>query len=802
MSARDWDAEIRAAAAQYAGKRPCADGKPDEALAKMKAAAARRPCTTCGKTEADRPKVSVCINSHNEGPRLAATVRAFHENLGPWPHEFIVVADEVTDGCADSLDGLVDADTRVVVIRNSRRRGCGRCKCQAIEAASGNVLVFLDAHMNVLAGRVAAMAARAAREEAIFTPVIRDMRYSPEWTPHQKNTRNNIPSPRALKPGSNAQYRLKTDEWVMQHHGEAIEFVGVGFAVSRRTLERIGGLNAYRGLHGSQERGISLRAFMANVPIKLDGNVCLGHEFRKTRQKPKEFKRFTKRDQHLNLWHAYRVVLGDEAFAKLLPALRKHAPLGERVIDRVEIKMQRKAFNGVKRREDVELLRRIAPDEARPEPSPVSQEGARVLSDPKIDVRIAYEPGGKIGQDYNRIMRETAHEWVLFLDHDVLLLHPSWYEVCQEAIRSYPKAGLFTCYTNNIACKHQKDNDAPAGHDILEHRGRARELWDLHQFGATLNRKWLIAGFVMLTSKSAWEKAGGFPEDGFFGVDNEYDRRIRKAGLKTYRLDGLYCYHIRDREGENWIEGVDVSASLAKRRTPLEIKRSGGPARLPSKRCVYTVLTGGYDDGLPPHANASGWDFVAFVDDMTIPPNGWKLRKLDARGRDPKRASRLYKLLAHKHLPEYEYSLYIDANIRLWRDPSDMARQAGVPDVCSVKHPWRACVYDELTACMELDKAPAEALKAQKQRYRAEGVPRGLPLYENGCMLRRHNAPAVRELMEAWWAELERSETVRDQPALAIALWRAGATIESISATQRTRYLKIKRHPHQLTEAQ
>ena len=117
-------------------------------------------------------------------------------------------------------------------------------------------------------------------------------------------------------------------------------------------------------------------------------------------------------------------------------------------------------------------------------------------------------------------MRESPHEWVLLLDHDVLLLHPSWYEVCQRAIREHPDAGLFTCFTNNVMCKHQRDPGAPAGHDFAAHRARAKALWETHGYRCTENAKWLIAGFFTLTSKTAWAKAGGFPEEGFFGVDN------------------------------------------------------------------------------------------------------------------------------------------------------------------------------------------------------------------------------------------------------------------------------------------
>jgi len=735
-------------------------------LAKMKAA--MQP----------RPLISVCINTHNEGPRVGVTVRAFRENLADWPHEFIVVADEVTDGGCDDLG------PGVTVIRNPKRRGCGRCKLQAIEAARGDVLLFLDAHQNVIAGKVADMAVRAWREEAVFTPVIRNITYDDHWSPRPVNDHNQVPCAEALR-FEKHQYRVCSDDWVRAHHLDDLRMVGVGFAISRRTLARLGGFNAYLGLHGSQERGIALRACMVGVPIRLDGTVILGHEFRAGKPRPRGYKRYTVRDQAMNFWHAYFVVSGDEAFEHIRPVLRRKAPAGAAVIERPEVRAERDRFlREYRRRSDTELLALVGL-------SAPSVPACR-KSGPKIDVRIAYEPGGRIGQDYNRIMRETAHEWVLFLDHDVLLLHPSWYEVCRRAILEHPDGGLFTCFTNNIACKHQKAPDAPVGHDLARHRAYARAIWERYGYACTENRRWLIGGFFMLTSKTAWRKAGGFPEDGFFGVDNEYHRRILRAGFKCYRMDGLYCYHIRDRKDRNWIEGVDTAAVLARNRSHSDLVRSRAPV-LRGARCVYTVITDGYDD-LPSRPAAPGWDFLAFTTDPALRSESWKVLPFDPGDLDPRRASRLPKILPHRFLADYDYSIYLDANMRLRCTPDRLVVRAGGPDFAAVRHPFRRCVYDELRVIAKLGKAPAGAVETDVARYRAEGVPRNIGLYEAGLLLRRHNAPAVREIAETWWAEYERTETGRDQPALAVALWRLGRTIATLSATERARHISIIPH--------
>ena len=180
--------------------------------------------------------------------------------------------------------------------------------------------------------------------------------------------------------------------------------------------------------------------------------------------------------------------------------------------------------------------------------------------EPKIDVRIAFEPNGRLGEDYNRIMEESSQEWVLFLDHDVLIIHPCWYSVCQHAIKQKPEAGIFTIWSNNIGNKRQKYPGAPnSRHPIHAHKNLARRIWMKYQYNLSVIDPHLIGGFFLLTSKTAWNKAGKFRGTGLLGEDNEYHRRMMACKLKAYRIDGLYALHLRERHEGTWIKGVKTT---------------------------------------------------------------------------------------------------------------------------------------------------------------------------------------------------------------------------------------------------
>jgi GT2 family glycosyltransferase len=141
-------------------------------------------------------------------------------------------------------------------------------------------------------------------------------------------------------------------------------------------------------------------------------------------------------------------------------------------------------------------------------------------------------------------MEEAQSEWVLIIDHDILLLNPLWYSICQRAIRENPGAGWFTCYTNRIGCKLQRV-DGVQNNDIEAHRILAKHIYDMNR-GMVLdctNRPGNFSGFFILTRKTAWEKCGKFREDSFFAVDEDYCQKLRRTGYKVCIMQDLYVFH-------------------------------------------------------------------------------------------------------------------------------------------------------------------------------------------------------------------------------------------------------------------
>ena len=173
------------------------------------------------------------------------------------------------------------------------------------------------------------------------------------------------------------------------------------------------------------------------------------------------------------------------------------------------------------------------------------------------------------------------------------------------------------------------------------------------------------------------------------------------------------------------------------------------------KKVIYTCLTGGYDRLEQPAAVAPDWDYVCFTD--TEGQDGvWQLRKIPFESPDSVVRSRYPKILPHKALPEYKYSVYLGIADRLITDEIPFAQ---------VEHPDRDCVYEELKYCYLKDKVDTRTAFRLHRKWTAEGLPRHAGLYENNLLYREHNLDEVQALDEAWWKGFS-SGIPRDQLCL------------------------------------
>jgi len=216
-----------------------------------------------------------------------------------------------------------------------------------------------------------------------------------------------------------------------------------------------------------------------------------------------------------------------------------------------------------------------------------------------------------------------------------------------------------------------------------------------------------------------------------------------------------------------------------------------------NKLVVYTAIFGNYDNLIEPKEKYDGCDFICFTDQEHIKSNIWEIRHIKECDIPPNVMNRKYKILSHLFLSEYEWSLYVDTNVAILKNPLYLANKYLIKyNMVVPKHFARNCVYEEAKYCVMLGKAKYDEVKKQMDEYKKDGLPENFGLGENGILLRKHNDRKVIKVMNDWWAEFNQ-HTKRDQLSLSYAIWKNRERFCFMDESARGgKYFSIQLHIH------
>lgn len=200
---------------------------------------------------------------------------------------------------------------------------------------------------------------------------------------------------------------------------------------------------------------------------------------------------------------------------------------------------------------------------------------------------------------------------------------------------------------------------------------------------------------------------------------------------------------------------------------------------------VYTVLFGAVDRILDPLVFPDNIHYF-IITDQDLPENSpWK--KIDASASlpaeiadDPVLCSRWYKMHPEILFPEFEASIYIDANILVTSDLTPLTAGLDQFPFTMFRHRTRDCAYQEIQACLAQKKASRQNLMMDKKRLEERALPEHWGLLEAPVIVRKHNDPLCRRIMDEWWKDFCEGASRRDQIALMDCLWQLQIPPEQI----------------------
>lgn len=210
-----------------------------------------------------------------------------------------------------------------------------------------------------------------------------------------------------------------------------------------------------------------------------------------------------------------------------------------------------------------------------------------------------------------------------------------------------------------------------------------------------------------------------------------------------------------------------------------------GPYAIPRPRiAVYSCITGGYDNAEIPRLEFNNVDYLLYSDNKNIQADGWNVLELPRSAmalNDNVLRNRYCKMHPSIVGKQYDFALYIDGNIRVCSDVSNMINAINPKTGLALhRHNVRNCIYDEYKALLISKRGVLEKAKKQVDYYEQNGFPRTFGLFEATIILSDLKNERSKNIMDAWWAEFLRSESKRDQLSLPYILWSMGYSIDDI----------------------
>ena len=199
-----------------------------------------------------------------------------------------------------------------------------------------------------------------------------------------------------------------------------------------------------------------------------------------------------------------------------------------------------------------------------------------------------------------------------------------------------------------------------------------------------------------------------------------------------------------------------------------------------SSNVVYTSIFDKYDE-IQKQNLPDGWDWQCFSEENSLPIY-----------EDNNRNAKRFKVLPHRYLQDYEYSIFIDGNMTVRGNIDELIEKyLSDANVAFFSHnennlDARNSAYDEAQTIFDLGeknikRSPERGIlnykdnpfviQKQMERYRILRYPANDGLITGMVILRRHNEKDCIETMENWWTEIKYNSK-RDQLSFNYCAWK------------------------------
>ena len=209
------------------------------------------------------------------------------------------------------------------------------------------------------------------------------------------------------------------------------------------------------------------------------------------------------------------------------------------------------------------------------------------------------------------------------------------------------------------------------------------------------------------------------------------------------------------------------------------------------KIVCYTCCSGGYDDILQHKVINSDWDYIFYTDNQDLiqqkQVGHWQIRPLVFNKSTNVKNARWHKVNAHILFPDYEYSLWCDANIIIKNKNIQTKVAELIKNDIKISvplHPDRNCIYDEAKIIIDRQIDTEKIVNKEMNFLKKQHYPKNNGLNETCIIFRKHHE--LKEAMDDWWKMILKYSK-RDQLSFNYVMWNKNIIVHPL-------YLDKKAH--------
>lgn len=279
-------------------------------------------------------KISVVMPARNEGDEVRKTCEAMALEGAD---EIIVVDDASDDGsCSTLADGVTN------FLYNIKYRAPAYCRNLGARAATGDVIVFCDAHVRANKGALKILTEIAMEEPCIACGSIQPLHDNPGWTGYG-----------GILVGKEAGYSVGYQtRRPKEKKAQVFALIGSVYAVQRDVLwDNIGGWPKTIS-HGYNEQALSIASLLTNTPMFSVPDAVFQHGFKNTFNYPVHGSH-----QRINRWLVHHTLFETDTWTNVwLPEFEKKmaqvAPKAKAMLATQEYQKDHERFQKLRKIDD------------------------------------------------------------------------------------------------------------------------------------------------------------------------------------------------------------------------------------------------------------------------------------------------------------------------------------------------------------------------------------------------------------------------------------------------------------------